>query len=202
MGRREQVVELGDHRYTVTPQKIGRLKHELGDALGMFASEEAEAGGLVDQLGGQAHAVLAVFIDGLMPRHEWLGYASEDAMREDRYEPRDDRSPDPDQIVTAFEAVMKANRIDLVKHLQSLVGADFFQAAARKVLADALTGPEDSTTVDSPSSSSPATPPTTSTPSLTVLRTGDQHGGEYEIVTDDPSAGSDSNPRGQAASGG
>lgn len=204
MGR-EQVVELGDHRYTVTPQRIGRLGHETASSVALLTGEGAQedAGGIVDQLGGGAHTVLHVFIDELMPRHEWLGYQSEEAQREQRYDRLSDRSPTFDQIVTAFEVVMKVNRLDLVKHLRDLLGKDFFQAAARKMALDALMGEDETSTTDeSPSSSSPPTPPMTSTPSLTVLRTADRPGNEYETVLDDPSAGTDATPPSRAANGG
>jgi hypothetical protein len=193
---RQVVVELGDHRYTVVPQRIGKITHQLGDALALLAGDEEAAGGIVEQLGGQAHSVLGVFIPGLMPRHEFLGFASDLALADDEYDDAQDRSPDFDQIVETFQAVMKVNRLDLVKHVEKLVGADFFQAAARKLIADALTGEdeEDSTSTDSQSSSQAATPPTTSTPSLTILRTEDLPGNEYETIADDPAAGDDLRP--------
>jgi hypothetical protein len=194
---RQVVVELGDHRYTVVPQRIGKITHQLGDALALLAGDEDQAGGIVEQLGGQAHSVLSVFIAGLMPRHEFLGFGSAQALADDAYDDAQDRSPDFDQIVETFQAVMKVNRLDLVKHLEKLVGADFFQAAARKVIADALTGEEGeaaSTSTGSQSSSPAATPPTTSTPSLTILRTEDLPGNEYETILDDPAAGNDMSP--------
>jgi hypothetical protein len=188
--RREAEVELGPHRYTVVPQKIGRLRRELNRAFNSeTGDEEAEAVAealdaaksgeeedVIEALGGQAHAVLLVFIPDLMPKYEWLGFASEEAMKADESSDATDHSPDMDQVIEALNTCMQVNRIDLLKHLRSLVGPDFLQAMVQKLIADFLTS-------NSPNSSSVPTldtPTTTSTPTDQTL---DQPGNE--ILSED-----------------
>jgi hypothetical protein len=183
--RREAEIELGPYRYTIVPQKIGRLRHSLREAFTPGAddsddalaeaeelAEKVDSGqgeDVVEQLGGQAHAVLGVFIPDLMPKYEWLGFATEQAMKDDAYVGAQDRSPDLDQIVEALETCMHVNRIDLVKHLKDLVSPDFRKAMVQKLIADFLTN-------NSSNSFSPATPATTTTASTLNEETLDQLG--------------------------
>jgi hypothetical protein len=168
--RREAEIELGPYRYTIVPQKIGRLRHSLREAFTPGAgepddalaeaeelAEKVDAGqgeDVVEQLGGQAHAVLSVFIPDLMPKYEWLGFATEQTMKADDYVEAQDRSPDLDQIV---------------EHLKDLVSPDFRKAMVQKLIADFLTN-------NSSNLSSPAIPATTTTPSTPSEETSDQPG--------------------------
>lgn len=91
------------------------------------------------------HPFLAVFYPKLMPLWQFAGYGSEDEYKrsrphplineetgdpaiddegnilfstgEETYDPERDESPDPDQILSAFEAAFKANRLDMTKGL-------------------------------------------------------------------------------------
>lgn len=242
---REYEVELGEHRYAVVPQKLGRLRHSLREAFrgsdvevedGVAVLESETPSDLVSSLGDQAHKLLSVFIPGLMPEWEWQGYPSEDAYRrrvaadrageaalervrealearaealaaEDQeaheaarraevearadarkaadegdaqYAPEADRSPDPDQIVGAVEVCMKANRIDLLKHLRGLVGPDFLQSQLQQAIGGYLTSGSSS----SSSTSTPDTPTTTSrTPAPTAETSGTAWAGPgFDVV--------------------
>jgi len=116
-------VELGQHKYLVLPQKIGYLMNKLGPRL--QEALEAEIGGVdgVKLVGVKAHDVLSVFIPGLMPAHEFLGYANDEALRADSYDEDADQSPTAPQIEAAFAAAKDVNGGAVLDHLKALIGA-------------------------------------------------------------------------------
>lgn len=91
------------------------------------------------------HPFLGIFFPGLMPLWQFAGFGSEDEYKrslpkvvingetgdpqvdddgnvlyspgDDTYDENRDESPDPAQLLVAFEAAVKANRIDLAKGL-------------------------------------------------------------------------------------
>lgn len=148
-------VALGEHIYEVVPQKLGRLKRQLGHTLDNLADSTVERDNFLGMIGDQAYTILAVFIPDLMPKWEWDGYGSESAADEDLYDESGDRSPDADQIVTAFQVAMKVNRLDLFKHLGQIVDPSMLRDVAR----DAVTRMGNS----SPDSTNAATDGTTLT---------------------------------------
>lgn len=116
-------VELGEHKYPVFPQKVGYLIHKLGPRL--QEALEAEIAGVdgAAMIGVKAHDVLSVFIPQLMPVHEFLGFASEEALRSGDYDEKFDKSPDAPQIEAAFTAAKEVNGGQVLDHLKALVGA-------------------------------------------------------------------------------
>lgn len=200
MSRREAEVELGAHRYTIVPQKIGRLRRKLRDAFSpedgeeisedealeiageiAEATEDGRGEDIVEQLGNQAHTVLEVFVPNLMPKYEWLGYGSQEAQEKDDYDDVRDNSPDIPQIVDALAAAMHVNKLDLLKQLKDLVSPDFRQAMVQKVVADFLMN-------TSSNSSSPAIPATTTTAPTQTAPTWEMPGSDavvdgYELAS-------------------
>jgi hypothetical protein len=118
-----KVVKMGEHEYVVFPQRIGYLMNRLGPRLQEAIEAEIDGVGGIKLVGVKAHDVLKVFIPDLMPAHEFLGYASEEALAADAYEEDADRSPDAPQIEAAFAAVKDVNGGAVLDHLKALVGA-------------------------------------------------------------------------------
>lgn len=97
-------VTLGDHTLPIFAQRHARLRHELSSA----DVQRLTSG----SYGREAYRLLAVFVPGLsekMPEHEFEGYASEEAMRDGRYDPEADRSPTTAEIAAAFKAVLNVS---------------------------------------------------------------------------------------------
>jgi hypothetical protein len=133
-------VELGEHSYTIYPQRHAYLTHKLGNALADLQDAEAlGAEGIEDfvsVLGTRAYGLLRVFIPALMPEYEFRGFATEEAMADDAYDEQYDRSPTFAQIVEAFQLGLKVNRLDLLKNLGKVVNAELMQAYVTKFMVD------------------------------------------------------------------
>lgn len=128
-------VALGQHEYTVHPQRHAYLRHRLGGELEGLAEVEAVAdGNLLDQVIEKAYEFLSVFIPDLMPQWEFEGYGSPSAFEAREYDEAADRSPSPDQIIGAFEMALRVNRLDLVKHLKTWIGEDYLRAQIQMAL--------------------------------------------------------------------
>jgi hypothetical protein len=119
MGRE---ITLGAHTYEVRPQKVGYLINRLGPKLQEALESEPEGIDGVKLVGAKAHEVLKVFIPDLMPVHEFLGYASHDAMLADDYGEATDVSPEPLQIKDAFKAASDVNGGEVLGRLKDLLG--------------------------------------------------------------------------------
>lgn len=148
-------VTLGQHRYLVLPQKIGYLLHRLGSRVQEVL--EAEVSGVEGAaiVGAKAHGLLSVFIPGLMPLHEFLGYASGEAMAAGDYSEATDVSPEPLQIKEAFKAASDVNGGEVLGHLKALLGPALTERAIAVVTAT-ISENALSTTPES----SPTSPPT------------------------------------------
>lgn len=166
-------VTLGDHTYLVIPQGIGWLTHKLGPRLQEAVEADIEGIDGLDVLGAKAHSVLSAFIPDVMPLHEFLGYASSEAMREGTYDPAADRSPNILDVEEAFKAASDVNGGRVLAALKALLGPELSQkavAAITSTLAEKLpsvisdkspTSPSTSGGSESTSSSTPdPTPPT------------------------------------------
>lgn len=167
-----QEVTLGAHTYKVRPQKIGYLIHKLGPNLQEALAAEITGVDGAALVGVKAHDVLAVFIPDLMPAHEFVGYASEEAMLAGAYDEEADNSPEPLQIKAAFKAASDVNGGEVFKHLKALMGPTLWEkltafltaklaeegSPLSTISAPSLTS--QSTNGDSPSTSSTTSPPT------------------------------------------
>jgi hypothetical protein len=145
-------ITLGDQQYKVVPQRVGYLVHKLGDRFGELLEAELEGVEGAEMLPAQAHAILRVFIPGLMPVHEFLGYASEEAMKAGNYDEKDDRSPDPLQIGAAFKAASDANGGEVLSHLKALIGPEIRQKLMAVVIAEISKRTRSETSESSPTS--------------------------------------------------
>lgn len=140
MGQRTREITLGENTYTVVAQRHAYLERRLGP---QFAEAVSLVSGGASQLiasGSEGyHGILSIFIPDLMPLWEWRGFGSLSAYEQttlwkttdgsqgtDQYDERQDKSPDLDQMVEAFEAVSEVNRIDMLGKLKELAGPDFF----------------------------------------------------------------------------
>jgi hypothetical protein len=167
-GRTGTPVVLGDHTYTVYPQRIGYLENRLGKWISTLTNANVEGDDILAMLGDQVYGLLKVFIPKLMPYHEFRGFPSVADMESGNYDEAADASPSPDQIVVAFEVVTAVNRFDLFKHVGKLVDPHLLRAQATAMVAERLTGPSSviessTTTPDTTSTSSGTTPPTSTT---------------------------------------
>lgn len=126
-----QMIKLGQHEYLVLPQPIGYLMNELGPELQAVLEAEVDGVDGVRVLGSKAYDVLRVFIPDLMPRHEFLGFPTEEAMRAKEYPGREvDPGPTAPQVKAAFEAVKKANGgevLDGLKAVLAMLGPELRQ---------------------------------------------------------------------------
>jgi hypothetical protein len=131
-------VVLGDYEYHVVPQRIGYLRSKFGIALQGLDTATLSSSNVVEFLGDRVHAVLAVFIPDLMPKYEFLGYATQEALDQDDYNEEYDHSPSSTQIKEALLAGAEVNEIDLLKHLGKLIGPDLVKTWAQTVMIDSM----------------------------------------------------------------
>jgi hypothetical protein len=131
-------VELGDVTYMIVPQRIGYLRSRLGVVLAGLIDMELTGDNIADILGEKVYGVLSVFIPDLMPEWEFQGFATKEAMTEDQYDEKYDKSPSPTQIRRALAAVAEVNEIDLLRHLGKLIGPDLIRSWVAGALADSM----------------------------------------------------------------
>jgi hypothetical protein len=171
MGR---TVTLGAHEYDVCPQKIGYLINRLGPRLQEALEAEIEGVDGAALIGAKAHDVLKAFIPDLMPLHEFLGYASDEAMRDGEYSESTDISPEPLQIKDAFKAASDVNGGEVLSHLKALLGPTLTQSAVAAITAAVSENARSTISAPSPTSQPPSggsdptssgTTPPTSVPS-------------------------------------
>src|SRR5262245_6148845 len=176
-----RLVRLAAHEYPIVPQRIGYLRSKLGVALGNLDQLGLEGENIVDVLGDRAYGVLKVFVPGLMPEWEFMGFATQEAMDGNDYDEQYDKSPSLKEIKTAFLAAAEVNEIDLLKHLGKLIGPEVIRGYVAGVLVDNLESRRQ--TSDSPSSSAPSTEPTPSMTSGTTLPTSNDQQGSPSLAS-------------------
>src|SRR5262245_991879 len=131
-------VVLGDYEYTVVPQRIGYLRSQFGVALQGLDTQDLATHNILEFLGGRVYAVLKVFIPDLMPEHEFLGFATREAMQAEDYNPEYDHSPSATQVKLALGRSAEVNEIDLLKHLGKLIGPDLLQTWVQTMMIDSM----------------------------------------------------------------
>jgi hypothetical protein len=150
-------VVLGEHEYTIYPQRHAYLTNRLGRAMAKlqdasaFESEALE--GAIAMLGDRAYDLLLVFIPKLMPEYEWAGYPTQEAFEAKDYNEEYDKSPSFPQIVNAFHVCLNVNRLDLLKHLGKVVNLDLVRAYMTKIMADFFEGQQTRSSVGTASDS-------------------------------------------------
>jgi hypothetical protein len=174
-------VRIGNYEYVVVPQKVGRIKRKLRAILGDLGEEGSleENTSFVDVLSSRGYEILKALIPDLMPKHEFEGYRSEQAMIEDDYAEEFDHSPTFAEIVNAFEVAMKVSRYDIFKSLGKLISSDLISAVVNQAAADLA--------IRSLPSSSATSTGTTSTTSGTTPETPEVVDGSATEVASAPS---------------
>lgn len=152
-----QKVKLGEHDYTVRPQKIGYLIHCLGPNLQEALEAEFDKVDGAELATAKVHGVLAVLIPGLMPVHEFIGYPSAERMEAGDYREEDDPSPEPLQIKAAFKAASDVNGGEVFKHLKALMGPKLWARLTAFVTAKLAEESGPLSTIMAPSPTSPST---------------------------------------------
>jgi hypothetical protein len=131
-------VKLGDHEYVVVPQRIGYLRSKLGTVLGGIVDADLASSNIVQFLGDKVYDVLAVFIPDIMPEYEFHGYATNEAMAEDKYDEEYDHSPSPTQVRQSLVSCTHVNEIDLLSHVGKLIGPEVLQSWAQTVMVSSM----------------------------------------------------------------
>lgn len=138
-------IKLADHTIRVVGQKHAYLLHEVpkflaklpDGARAFIDSADGDLGDITEQLPGflgeHVYEALALLIPGadgkpgglenILPEHEFRGFATREAMDAGEYDPAYDKSPSFDEIVGAFEAVIKVNRFEVFRHVKDALGA-------------------------------------------------------------------------------
>lgn len=161
---------LGDEEYLVVAQRHARLRRELGKLfqnLGDLGDLEIDsANSMLDLVGDKVYDLLAIFIPDLMPKYEFMGYATSEAMEADRYDEEADRSPTQPQIREAIERCLDVNGFDWIGKVKDFIGSDFLRAQLRVRLAEwATSTPTTSTSLPNSPSTNGGSAPTTTGPS-------------------------------------
>lgn len=69
-------VRLGTHTYKAVPQRVAKVANQLPKAIASaFEEEGGHVGSMFELPLTSAYRVLQIFIDELMPEHEWRGYS-------------------------------------------------------------------------------------------------------------------------------
>lgn len=166
-------VPLGDHTYTVVPQKMGRIRSRLIPQFRgldqLLNLEGASVDTLLDEGMERAHALMLVFIPDLMPLHEFCGYSTSEAQKAGEYHEGSDHGPDFPQLRNAFETCLRVNSFDLLGHLKNFFSPELIRAVVQERLLDEVVKARESQTGSSTTTSSTSGPDLESTPSGTTL---------------------------------
>jgi hypothetical protein len=161
----ETKVTLGQHELTTYPQRHAYLANRLGkffDRFSEIANQDVEAREAFFRLiQGHAYDLLCVFIPQLakrMPRYEFEGFGSQQALDAGDYDEDQDTSPTFPEIVAAFEQALELNRLDLFKHVLGWVDPKLLRATLNAKVAEQVSR----TSQSSPSASTGSAPSTSS----------------------------------------
>lgn len=138
-------VQLGAHSLPVYGQpwkrivkRLARVMDTARDAVDPDAGFDAEA--FVGGLGDKLYETLTTFIPNLpefLPEHEFNGYTSPQAWKEDRYDESNDPSPTFPQFITAFETVVDVNGgKKLIEYLGKVFDPKMLRAEASLFLSE------------------------------------------------------------------
>jgi hypothetical protein len=123
-----ELITLGDKKLPVVAQRHARLRHYLSKTdFSVLMSA---------QYGPESYKLLSVLVPTLpetMPEWEWNGYASAEAEKVGDYVESSDRSPTTEEIVVAFETVLKVNGAGRLGKIMDLVKMGMRQAERNEV---------------------------------------------------------------------
>jgi hypothetical protein len=159
-----EIVTLGDHTYTIVPQRIGYLRSRLGTVFAGIVDLEVSNANLLTVLGDKIYVLLQVFIPDLMPEWEFHGYPTREAMEAEDYKEEYDHSPSPTEIREALTAGSAVNEIDLLKHLGKLIGPDLIRSWVAGAVADSMQATSQSSSLTSGESNGTPSPTSVPTP--------------------------------------
>lgn len=111
-----ELITIGDKKIPVVAQRHARLRHYLGNQdykVLMSGNYGAESYQLL--------SVLVPALPGVIALWEWDGYGSQEAAEQGTYVEEQDRSPTTDEIVVAFETVLKVNGAGRLGKIMDLV---------------------------------------------------------------------------------
>lgn len=150
-----QQVKLGDHTYLLVAQRHAYLKRRLTGVIDSLQGTEVEdAGGIMELVGSRIFEVLRAFIPDFMPRYEFEGYASEQAMVAEEYHEAADRSPSYAEQFDAIAAALEVNGLNRLKALGNVVSPELIRALIAEQVANMAT--QRSLSSPSPNGASPS----------------------------------------------
>jgi hypothetical protein len=137
-------VTLGGVTVPVIPQRHAYLARQIGPAIqGVIARGEGlSVDALLDFAGEGVYDLLSALIPTLpkrMPRWQFLGFASADAMAADEYDELLDESPTLPEIKTAFMVAIRVNGIDELAKLGKLIDPRLLRSQVTSAIANAYT---------------------------------------------------------------
>lgn len=150
-----ELITLGNHQIPVVPQRHARLRHYLSNT------------DFTNLIGGnyghESYRLLSVLVPVLpqaMPEWEWEGYESAEAMEggRDKYVEELDRSPTTEEIVVAFETVLKVNGAGRLGKIMEMVKLGMQASQAQTAASPASPGGNGVSASSSTGQSSPTTP--------------------------------------------
>lgn len=165
LGAHEVPVYAQRHAYlTNSLSKFFRQLTSMGTDLTLDSPED-----LVPMLGEQAYDLLAIVLPTYgkrVPRYEFAGYASQEAMDNGDYDEAEDKSPSFPEIMDAFKAAAAENRFDVLSTIAKVVDPKLLKQLISTQIAIAISNASASlpSTSDgsTPSTSSGTTAPTSS----------------------------------------
>lgn len=132
-------VTLGEHEYLCVAQRHAYLTKNLGRAMGVLSDPNLLNGeNFVATLGSGAYDLLAVFYPAIMPRYEFMGFPTAEALEADDYNDEYDHSPTIAQIRDALEIALKINGLDLLRHLGKVIDLGLLQAYLNRAMAEQM----------------------------------------------------------------
>ncbi len=161
-------VKLGEHELTVYAQRHAYLQNRLGKLVAglMERGQGLDTDGLLGFVGDSAYDVLCALIPAVqtrIPRYEFAGYVSQEAMDADEYDPEADRSPTVPEIREAVRVAIDVNGLDVLGKLGSIVDPTLLRAELNVRLVEAMSSGSANSRAEngeSASTSSSATTPT------------------------------------------
>ncbi len=125
------MVKLGEHELAVPEQRIGRLENRGRSLFLSLATVDVQelmagdnVGAAVLALGRErAYDLLCIVVPQVskrMPRWEFAGYASAEAMAAGEYDDDADKSPTWPEIINAFETAKRVNHFDFIDGIKKL----------------------------------------------------------------------------------
>lgn len=148
-----ELITLGHHSLPVVPQRHARLRHYLSNT--DFTNLIGEG------YGHESYRLLSVLVPVLpdvMPEWEWEGFESAESMEKGEYVEDLDKSPTTEEIVVAFETVLKVNGAGRLGKLMEMIKLGMQASQAQTAASPASPGENGASAFPSTGQSNPTTP--------------------------------------------